>query len=602
MFDLYKITDPSFVKNLNYKELKVLSKEIREFLIENVSKTGGHLASNLGIVEITIALHYVFDSPYDKLLFDVGHQSYVHKILTGRASDFNTLRKFEGLSGYISRAESIHDCYESGHSSTSISTQLGMLYANDHNRSVISIIGDSSIANGVAFEALNCTNEINKAPIVILNDNKMGIGKTVGGLNKNLNKIRGTKLYRAIKKFFHIITPCFLNRFLHKIKRGIKGFLQTANIFEDMGYDYFGPYNGHNIKEVIKALQNAKKLNKPVLIHLLTEKGKGYEFAEKDNETFHGVSSFDPILGIDATIKDGSFSECISKSLINIRKDIKFKIINPAMLSGTKLDLFQKEYPMDIIDVGIAEEHAVSMAAGIALENQNVIVSMYSTFSQRAYDYFLNDIARQHLKILVCLDRAGIVGADGSTHQGVYDVSMFNSMPNIKISMPMNSSEANNLIKYYFNQNNPMVIRYPKVKAEQSPSKEINDESWYYLIDDCNDTCVISYGSDLIRIRNIIKENNLKVDLINALFIKPMDMNIINKLNKYKSILIYEQIVKQNSLGSNIIYELYQLNYNIKVKHMCLDVDDYLVHGDIPSVLSKYKLGDDDILREIKKL
>lgn len=602
MFDLYKIKDPSFIKDLTLNEMKVLSQEIREFLIENVSKTGGHLASNLGIVEITIALHFVFDSPSDKLLFDVGHQSYVHKILTGRAKDFDTLRKFNGLSGYISRAESIHDCFESGHSSTSISTQLGMLYANEHSRNVVSIIGDSAIANGVAFEALNCTNEIKKSPIVILNDNKMGISKSVGGLNKNLNKIRGTRVWRGTKCFLHKILPNFVTNYLHKIKRGIKGFLQFDNIFEDMGYDYFGPYNGNNIKEVIKALEKAKKLKRPVLIHLLTQKGKGYKFAEEDEENFHGVGKFDPVLGIDSTLKDGSFSEIIANSLIKARGKINFKVINPAMLGGTKLDLFQKEYPNDIIDVGIAEEHAVAMATGIALENQNVVLTMYSTFAQRAYDFFLNDIARQNLKVLVCLDRAGIVGPDGSTHQGVYDISMFNSMPNFKIAMPMNANEADNLINYYFMQNSPMVIRYPKAKASLEDSQDIKNDKWYYILNNKSKSCVISYGPDLLRIKKIIEENDLKVDLINALFIKPLDLELLRKFNKYESILIYEQVIKTNSLGSNIIYEINQLNYNVKIKHMCLNLDEYLVHGDIPSVLNKYNLGDNSLLKEIKKI
>ncbi len=602
MFNLNEITDPSFVRELDYKQLKLLAKDIREFLIDNVSKTGGHLASNLGIVEITIALHYVFDSPTDKLLFDVGHQSYVHKILTGRASEFTTLRKFNGLSGYISRTESMHDCFESGHSSTSISTQLGMLYANNNSRKVVSIIGDSSIANGVAFEALNCTSEINKNPIVVLNDNKMGISKSVGALNKNLSKIRGTKFWRGIKYVITKITPNFMLRFLHKIKRGIKGFLLSDNIFEDMGYDYFGPYDGNDIKQVIKAFQLAKKSNKPILIHLLTEKGKGYKFAENDQVgSFHGVSSFDPLLGIDTTIKDGSFSEVVSKSLVDIKKSIDFKIICPAMLGGTKLDLFQEVYPNDIIDVGIAEEHAVSMASGIALENQNVVVVMYSTFAQRAYDYFLNDIARQNLHVLVCLDRAGIVGADGSTHQGVYDVSMFSSMPNFKIAMPMDEDESYSLIKYYFTQTSPMVIRYPKAKATKTSSKEVKDTSWYYLKNDNCKSCIISYGPDLVRIMDIVKEHNFNIDVINALFIKPLDMKMIQSLSKYDNVIIYEQIVKQNSLGSNIIYEVNQFNYNIKFKHMCLNVDDYLVHGDISSVLSKYNIGDEDIVKEIKK-
>ncbi|MFI3251515.1 MAG: 1-deoxy-D-xylulose-5-phosphate synthase [bacterium] len=603
MFDLNKITDPSFVKELSIKELKILSNDIRNFLIDNVSKTGGHLASNLGVVEITIALHYVFDSPNDKLLFDVGHQSYVHKILTGRASEFNSLRKFDGLSGYIKRDESIHDCFESGHSSTSIATGLGMLYAEESDRSVVSIIGDSAIANGVALEALNITHETNTNPIVILNDNKMGIGKSVGALNKNLSKIRGTKFWRGIKTFFRFILPSFLITFLHKIKRGIKGFLQADNIFEDMGYDYFGPYNGNNIKDVIAAMQRAKKIKKPVLIHLITEKGKGYTLAEDDeNGDFHGVPSFDPVLGVDKTKIDNSFSEAFALSLIEIRKYYEFKVINPAMISGTKLDLFQDIYPNDIIDVGIAEELAVSMSTGLALEGKDVVVSMYSTFAQRAYDYFLNDVARQNLKVLVCLDRAGIVGADGSTHQGVYDVSMFNSMPNFKIAMPMNKSEMYGLMKYYFIQSNPMVIRYPKAFCSEGNSKDITDTSWYYLLNNNSKTAVISYGYDLERINKIVKENNFNVDIINALFIKPLDLKMIREMNKYDNILIYEQVVRNNSLGSNIIYELNQLNYQINIKHMCFNVDDFLVHGDIESVLDKYNLSDKHILKEIKIL
>ncbi len=603
MFDLYSIKDPSFVKKLSYNELKILAEEIRIFLVDNVSKTGGHLASNLGIVEITIALHYVFDSPNDKLLFDVGHQSYVHKILTGRAKEFTTLRQFDGLSGYISRSESVHDCFESGHSSTSISTQLGMLYANNFDRDVISIIGDASIANGVAFEALNYTAELNKKPIVILNDNKMGISKSVGSLNKRLSEIRGTKFWRGFKSFFRKIFPNFVLNFLHKIKRGVKGFLQSDNIFEDLGYDYFGPYNGNDIKEVIKALNKIKKNNKPVLLHLITEKGKGYKFAENDEKgNFHGVGSFDPNVGLTTKENDNSFSTIMASSLIKMRESVDFKVICPAMLGGTKLDLFQDVYPNDILDVGIAEEHAVSMASGIALENQNVVVVMYSTFAQRAYDYFLNDIARQNLRILVCLDRAGIVGEDGSTHQGIYDITMFNSMPNFKIAMPMNANEALSLTRYYFSQAAPMVIRYPKGNASIGEDKIIIDESWYYLLNNNSDVCVISYGNDLERIKCIVEENNLNVDIVNALFIKPLDLKIIKSLNKYKSVLIYEQVVKSNSLGSNIIYETSKLGYSVKFIHMCLDTEDYFVHGNVSKVLDKYNLGNENILKEIKKL
>ena len=329
MFDLENITGPEFLKTLTEKELEILAKEIRNFLIEKVSKTGGHLASNLGIVEITIALHYVFDSPEDKFLFDVGHQSYVHKILTGRAKEFNSLRKIDGLSGYISRTESPHDCFESGHSSTSISTQIGMIFAEESKRRVVSIIGDSSIANGIAFEGMNFAGGYkSKNPIIILNDNKMGISKSVGSFSQILSRIRGTRPWRGFKAGLHRIFPTIVTNSFHRIKRGLKGFLQRDNIFEDLGFDYFGPYDGNNIHQVIRALEKVKSMNTPCILHLITKKGKGYEPAEKDDlGLFHGVDAFDPESGMSNKKSGISFSEVASLSLLTLKKSVDFKVI-----------------------------------------------------------------------------------------------------------------------------------------------------------------------------------------------------------------------------------------------------------------------------------
>lgn len=608
MINLYDIKDPSFLKQMNIKELTELACNIRKFLIDSISATGGHLASNLGSLEATIAMHYVFDSPNDKLLFDVGHQSYVHKILTGRAKDFESLRKLDGLSGYINKNESTHDIWESGHAGTTISAQAGLIaaqkYTKDSGR-VIAFIGDASIASGVAFEGLNFLGQDqSKTPIIILNDNKMGISKSVGALNKFLSKIRGGKAMRSTHDFLIKIFPAFLTNFFHKVKRGIKGFIQKDNIFEDLGFDYYGPYEGNDIKILIKIFEKVKRSKKPAIIHIITRKGQGYEPAVSNMPLFHGVESFDSNTGnINKSDSLKSFSEIMALELVRLREKYQFSLICPAMIDAAKLNCFKEKYPNDTYDVGIAEAHAAVMAAGMSLGNVRVVVPYYSTFAQRAFDHMLNDICRQNLPVIFLLDRAGVVGKDGSTHQGIYDIAMLNLMPNIKVAMGKDAEESKGLLEYALKDNSPIAIRYPRAKAEDLEPKLITNMDWQIELEG-NLGYVISYGPDLLRIKRIILENKLDVTLVNARFIKPYDVKMLSSIGlSKKPVLVYEQVVESASLGMNIVSYFAKEGFDAtKVLRMSFNNDDIVRHGQIESVLERYHLGDSDILDWIKKL
>lgn len=608
MFNIEDIKDPSFIKKLNKKELEALAYDIREFIIKNVAVTGGHLASNLGVVEITIALHYVFDSPQDMFLFDVGHQAYVHKILTGRAKEFSTLRKLNGLSGYISRSESEHDIWESGHSSTSISAQAGLIAALEHTNSsgrVISIIGDSSIANGIAFEGLNFLGQYqDKNPIIILNDNKMGINRSVGAMNRFLNRLRGSKGWRKVHGVGQKIIPNPIMTLLHKAKRGIKGFIQRDNIFEDLGFDYYGPYEGNNVNGLIKILERAKNNNTPCIIHLITRKGQGYKPAEANMTDFHGIDGFIPETGVINSNKEIlTYTDIVAMKLLESKKDINFKLISPAMISSSKLTKFKEEYPNDCIDVGIAEEHAAVMAAGMAIGNVKSVLMMYSTFAQRAFDQLLNDITRQNLDVLVLLDRAGVVGKDGPTHQGIYDIAMLSLMPNIKIMMGKDAAETKGLITYGLKNKGPMAIRYPKLSTVDNLEVEITNENWEVVMQG-EKGYVISYGPDVDRLKTIILENNLNLTLVNARFIRPLDTELLNQIAKEdKPIFIYEQVVESSSLAMMITFYFAQNKLSTKnINYMSFNTNQIVTHGDIKEVLEYYNLGEKDILERIRQI
>ena len=607
MFDINEIKDPLFLKNLSIKEQKELANDIRTFLINSISKTGGHLASNLGVVELTIALYSVFDFEKDTILFDVGHQMYVHKILTGRAKEFNTLRKFNGLSGYASRKESKYDVWESGHSSTSISALAGLMLSNGKNsdKKVIAVIGDASIVNGTALEGLNYIGSLKDqgySPIIILNDNKMGISKSVGALSSVFNKLRSRKFLIKIKNFFVNHSPKFIVNFCHKIERGIKGYIQKDNIFEDLGFDYYGPYNGNDLKSLEANLNRIKDLHKPAILHIYTKKGKGYKFSEEDNiGNFHGVEPFDIETGKALKTKEPnvySYSDIVAHTLCELRKNNDFFVITPAMKVGSKLDEFSNTYKNSFIDVGIAEEHAAVMSCGLALGGKKAVLIMYSTFAQRAYDYFLNDIARQDLPIVIGLDRAGIVGGDGQTHAGIYDVAMFDAMPNVVVTMPRNAYEVMGLFNTALTYNHPMVIRYPRLDAKCELDKlEVISTPlcWEYVVKGSGYT-IITYGKYVDIVLDIINKYNLNITLINARVIKPLDMNFVNELiASGDKVLTIEEVVLTGS-----IYE----RLTKYIKDICgiyLPINITVPHGSINEVLRLFGLDNESIENKIKE-
>ena len=616
--NILDIQNPKFLKKLKKKELEQLSTDIRQFLIEKISKTGGHVSSNLGIVDLTIAIHKVFDSPKDKIIFDVGHQSYTHKILTGRAKEFDKLRQMNGLSGFQKRKESIHDVYEAGHSSTSLSAALGFAMARDLNKkkyNVIAVIGDGSIGNGLAYEALNHIGSLETPLIVILNDNEMSISKNVGAINNMLDKIRSNFKYAKAKnrtkniiKMIPIIgNP--LNNFVSFTKDTLKKmYVKEGALFEEFGFDYFGPINGHDFDEMQTYLEIAKKADHPVLLHVITEKGKGYIHAENDKEgKWHGISAFDIETG--KTISNNtdkiSWSEVISKQLINLaKKDEDIIAITPAMANGAKLNNFKETYPKRFIDVGIAEEHALVLANAMAIEGKKPFVSIYSTFLQRGYDQVQQDIARMNQPVVIGIDRAGIVGDDGETHQGIYDIAFLQHIPNLVIMAPHNSKESNDLLYTAFELNKPVAIRYSRSKVEynEATPKKIKLGTWE-LLEEGKDATLITYGDfieNALEIREKLKQDKIDIGIVNARFIKPFDKSMFNEiLCTNKPIFIYEEVSSIGSLGERLC--TYAQNNNYKANIKCYAIDDkFIEQGNRNKVLEKLELDVDSIYNKIK--
>ena len=606
--EIGNIKNPSFLKKMSVFELEELSRNIRNFLIDKISITGGHLSSNLGIVDLTIAIHKVFNAPKDKIIFDVGHQSYTHKILTGRAHEFDKLRQYNGLSGFQKMSESIYDCYEAGHSSTSLSAALGYAIARDLDKkkhNVVAIIGDGSIGNGLAYEALNHIGSLNTKLIVILNDNQMSISKNVGAIHNTLDKIRSN--FKNEK----IIKVPYLGK---KIKSGTKLikesfkkiYMKEGYLFEEFGFTYYGPINGHDYDEMISYLEMAKKSNRPVLLHVITEKGKGYKYAESDIEgIWHGISPFDKETGIIKSKNDGliSWSEVMSNHLIDIAKTNKDIIaITPAMANGSKLNKFKEIYKDRFIDVGIAEEHALVMANSMAIAGKKPFVSIYSTFLQRGYDQVFHDIARMDSNVVIGIDRAGIVGEDGETHQGLYDIAFLNHIPNMIIAAPKNSSEAKGILEFAFNSKHPFAIRYSKQRIEyNNESLVISDYSWEE-IKKGSDAVIITYG-DFVNnakiIVNNLKKDKLNIGIINARFIKPIDTSMLDKIIKAKKpIIVYEEACLIGSLGSMI--SSYIVNSNTKIK--CFGIKDTFVkQGKYDIIIKKLGLDVDTMTSNIKE-
>ena len=616
--NILEIKNPKFLKKLKIKDLEVLSTDIRNFIIDKVSITGGHLSSNLGVVDLTIAIHKVFDSPKDKIIFDVSHQCYTHKILTGRAKEFDNLRKLKGLSGFQKREESEYDSYEAGHSSTSLSAALGMALARDKlnkKYNVIAIIGDGSMGNGLAYEALNHIGSIKTKLIIILNDNEMSISKNVGALHNNLDKIRANYKYNNAKnntkKILNKIPLIgnYLSKGITNVKSSFKKlYLKEGFLFEEFGIKYYGPINGHDYKEMISYLEIAKKEPNPVIIHVITEKGKGYLPAEKDNiGSWHGVGPFDKETGIIKKNNDNlvTWSEVISNHLIELTKINKdIMVITPAMAGGSKLLKYKELYPNNFLDVGIAEEHALILANGMSTQGLIPFVSIYSTFLQRGYDQVIHDIARMNTHVILGIDRCGIVGEDGETHQGIYDLTFLLPIPNLIISTPKDSIEAGNLLYTAILSKRPFVIRYTKDKLTylKENYKIVPIGSWETLVEG-KDAVLISYGSLL---NNAIKiSNNLKgiIDLsvVNARYQKPIDEKLFSKLlNDYKNIFIYEEQTEINSLGSYLISYANKKEYKGNIKLFAIK-DKYIGQGKKEEVLKELKLDEKSITNNIKE-
>lgn len=615
--EIKKIENPRFLKQLNIDELNQLSQDIRDFLIENISKTGGHFSSNLGIVELTVALHYVFDSPKDKFLFDVGHQAYVHKILTGRAPMFNKLKKYGGMCGFQNRHESIHDPWEAGHSSTTISGATGLAIARDlkkENFEVISIIGDAALMSGESLEALNFLGGIDTKVIVILNDNNMSISRNVGGLSNFLSDVRMSYKYNQAKSnYTEILSQSALGQKIFDVTKRVKDKVKRKILqdtpFSQFDLDYIGPVDGHNIEELIRALETVKNLDHSVVLHVLTKKGKGYEPAEKDRSgIYHSVGAFDIVKGIHPVLdqEKHSWSQSVSdhvEYLMNKHDDIC--VITPAMITGSCLQRIFKNYPDRSFDVGIAEEHAMTLAAGLSQGKEFPFLSVYSSFFQRAYDQLNHDIARMNLPCLIGIDRAGLVGGDGATHHGVFDIGLIAPIPGVIIMAPKDEEEAQKMINTaYQNKDHPYVMRYSKNKVidtHQHTDETIKVGQWE-LIKEMEDAAinVVTYGDNVLAVLKMAETDHLPINIINARFIKPIDKDMLERMSD-KPIIVYETDLMNGSLGS--IMSLYYEKNHINVDMSFIGIDDhYVTFGDNESLYKKEHISLNDLKNKIEEI
>ena len=602
-----KINSPEDLKKLNIDEKNELAKEIRKYILEIVSENGGHLASNLGVVELTIALHSVFNMPEDKIVWDVGHQTYVHKIITGRRKELVTLRKLDGIAGFPKSNESEYDSFNTGHSSTSISAALGMARARDlkeEKHNVIAVIGDGALTGGMALEALNDAGFSKTNITVILNDNEMSISKNIGGLNMFLSKLRTKKLYTksnvSMKKIINeipIIGKPFV-KVVQRVKRSIKQLIIPKMFFEDIGFTYLGPVDGHNIEQLQNIMQLSKQVEGPVLIHVLTKKGKGYKIAEDSPDKFHATAPFDIETGKTKKEKKADYSKIFGEKLVQLAKNNKKIVaITASMKDGTGLSKFQKEFPNRFFDVGIAEQHSLTMAAGMAKEGMKPIVPIYSSFYQRAYDQVIHDIAMQDLPVVMCVDRAGVVGADGETHQGTLDMAFFRIIPNLTIMAPKDFKELEDMLEFAINLKKPVVIRYPRggeennIKFEKHSKIELGKSE---KLKEGKDISIIAIGkrvSKAIEIAKSYKDKGIDAEIINARFLKPLDKETIKKsIEKTKNIITLEDGTEINGLGTAIEELIVEENLQkIKFKKYAWP-DEFIKHGSVEELEKIYKV------------
>ncbi len=615
---LKNINSPSDVKRLDINELNTLCGEIREFLVKSVSKTGGHLGSNLGIVELTVALHYCFNSPTDKIIWDVGHQSYVHKILTGRLNMFNTLRKFKGLSGFPKPEESEHDAFCAGHSSTSVSVGLGFCAARDldkANYSVISVIGDGAMSGGLVFEALNNAGERQSPFIIILNDNQMSISRNVGGIAKMLNAIRTAPAYlvakadisRFIKKI--PVVGGGITNALERVKDTVRYLLVPGAMFEELGIKYVGPVDGHNIEELINVLERVKKMEAPVLLHVYTKKGKGYKNAERAPHIFHGVEPFNIETGKAVTAKKGkSYTDAFGKAIVKLaEQNQKIVAITAAMQSGTGLNEFKKRFPERIFDVGIAEAHGAAFAAALAKNGYKPVFAVYSTFLQRCYDQIIHDVCLQNLPVVFAVDRAGIVGADGATHQGVFDLSFLSHISNLTVMAPRNGIELEKMLAYAFNLNSPVAIRYPRgtcstLLSENVPAIEYGKGE---VLENGHDIAIISVGvmfDTAYAVHKRLKEEGFSPMLYNARFISPVDKLLVGDLSRFDFVFVLEDNIRDGGFGSKLLMDMADGGIKCTCFHSFAFPEGFIEHGTRDEIFKMYGIDAESVYNKIREL
>ncbi len=618
--DLLSIKDPSFLKQLSNEQLEELAGEIRNFLIENLSATGGHIGPNLGVVELTIALHKSFDSPKDKILWDVGHQSYVHKILTGRADQFDTLRQYKGLCGFPKMIESPHDVWETGHSSTSLSAAMGMAIARDlkkENSHVIPVIGDGALTGGMALEALNHIGHEQKNMIVVLNDNEMSIAPNVGALHNVLGRLRTAGKYQWVKdelEAFLKKIPAVGGKIAstaERLKDSLKYLFVSGMFFEELGFTYLGPIDGHNYDELFENINYAKKIEGPVLLHVITKKGKGFAPAESDTVgTWHGTGPYKTETGdfLKPVNTAPAWSKLVSETVRELaREDERIVAITPAMPVGSKLEGFASEFPDRMFDVGIAEQHAATVAAGLATQNMKPFLAIYSTFLQRAYDQVVHDIARQNLNVFIGIDRAGLVGADGETHQGVFDIAFLRHLPNMVVMMPKDENEGRHMVytavKY---EDGPIAMRFPRGNGLGVPMDEtmkaIPIGTWEVLKEG-RDGAILTFGTTIpmaMEAAMQLEKKGYSIKVVNARFIKPLDESMLSELLRINiPILTIEEAVLQGGFGSAVLEFAHDKGYShAKIDRMGIP-DEFIEHGSVNELLKEINMTTEDVVNRM---
>lgn len=595
---LQGISKPDDLKNLNFKELEDLAREIRELIIETVSRSGGHLASNLGNVETTIALHRVFDFSKDKIIFDVSHQTYTHKILTGRKDLFKSLRQYGGISGYTNPSESEYDFFVAGHASTSLAVALGFVKARELkkiNYEVVALLGDGALTGGEAYEGLNNLGQLGKKVLVVLNDNEMSISRNVGSISRLLSKLRSSSFYQSVKKST-IRTPL-----IKKIKLSIKELFLATTFFEELGFTYLGPINGHNVRELVETFKRTRNISNPVIVHVITKKGKGYSFAEDNPEKFHSASPFNVSTGSSSkSSASKTFSEVFGETLVEEgENDPKIFVITAAMPDGTKTNMFKKFFPERFMDVGIAEQCAVTSAAALAKEGFKPVVAIYSTFIQRAYDQLIHDVGILGLPVIFALDRSGIVSDDGPTHQGIFDFSFMRTIPNFVVAAPKDGVELKEMLKIALHSGKPFVIRFPKGYANQTYKSVPVKLGKAEKIFDGDDLLIVSIGAVFERAYNariLLQKRNISTGLVNARFVKPLDGDILIDLAlKTRRVLTIEDNVVAGGFGS-AINELLS-DKSVAVKNIGIN-DFFPEQGKRDFLLDKYGM-DANIIADV---